>query len=134
MLKHSRTRTSSGRSRQMTSKPTLVDGLDSRSRNGNSQQIFEKYISLARESVTTGDRVMAESYFQHAEHYLRLTNARLNEQNMIVAKNQPEVTEPEGVEEDCLSEGIFGGEDDEIISELHPQEDFLEQKEFSKAS
>lgn len=89
-----RTRTLSGRSRQMTSKPTLVDGLDNNSRNGKSQQIFEKYVTLAQESMTTGDRVMAESYWQHAEHYLRI----MNDQRVIVEKNHPEGIEPEGIE------------------------------------
>ena len=41
---------------------------------GNPTQIFEKYQSLARDATTMGDRVMAESYFQHAEHYYRIVN------------------------------------------------------------
>ena len=39
---------------------------------GTPQQIIEKYLSLARDSLTADNRVLAESYFQHAEHYLRL--------------------------------------------------------------
>lgn len=41
---------------------------------GNAHQIFEKYQVLAREATTAGDRIAAESYYQHAEHYLRLIN------------------------------------------------------------
>jgi hypothetical protein len=40
----------------------------------NLQQNFEKYITLAREATSTGDRVLAESYYQFAEHYLRTLN------------------------------------------------------------
>ncbi|MFQ5566654.1 MAG: DUF4167 domain-containing protein [Paracoccaceae bacterium] len=39
---------------------------------GTPQQIIEKYLSLARDSQTSDNRVMAENYFQHAEHYQRL--------------------------------------------------------------
>ena len=39
---------------------------------GSSKQIYEKYISLARDAETSGDNVLLESYYQHAEHYVRL--------------------------------------------------------------
>jgi hypothetical protein len=40
----------------------------------NIQNSFEKYTTLAREATMTGDRVLAESFYQQAEHYLRLNN------------------------------------------------------------
>ena len=42
---------------------------------GTAQQLFEKYLQLGRDATSGGDRVMAESYFQHAEHYFRILNA-----------------------------------------------------------
>ena len=42
---------------------------------GNAQQVVEKYLALARDATTSGDRITAESYFQHAEHYYRVMNA-----------------------------------------------------------
>jgi len=42
---------------------------------GTAQQLFEKYLQLGRDASGSGDRVMAESYFQHAEHYFRILNA-----------------------------------------------------------
>ena len=39
---------------------------------GSSKQIYEKYLSLARDAQSSGDNVLQESYFQHAEHYARL--------------------------------------------------------------
>jgi len=42
---------------------------------GTSQQLFEKYLQLGRDATSVGDRVMAESYFQYAEHYFRILNA-----------------------------------------------------------
>jgi hypothetical protein len=42
---------------------------------GTPHQIFERYITLAREASTSGDRVAAENLYQHAEHYFRVMNA-----------------------------------------------------------
>jgi hypothetical protein len=42
---------------------------------GNAQQIAEKYTTLARDATSSGDRVMAENYLQHAEHYNRIIAA-----------------------------------------------------------
>jgi hypothetical protein len=42
---------------------------------GSAHQIFERYIALAREAAIGGDRVAAENFYQHAEHYLRVANA-----------------------------------------------------------
>lgn len=39
---------------------------------GTPQTIAEKYMQLGRDAQLSGDRVMAESYFQHADHYYRL--------------------------------------------------------------
>jgi len=50
------------------------NGPDVRVR-GTAQQLFEKYLQLGRDATSGGDRVMAESYFQHAEHYFRIINA-----------------------------------------------------------
>jgi hypothetical protein len=50
------------------------NGPDLRIR-GTSQQLFEKYLQLGRDATGSGDRVMAESYFQYAEHYFRILNA-----------------------------------------------------------
>ncbi len=39
---------------------------------GTPQQIVEKYSQLARDAQLSGDRVAAESFMQHAEHYSRM--------------------------------------------------------------
>ena len=59
------------------------NGPDLRIR-GTSQQLFEKYLQLGRDATSGGDRVMAESYFQHAEHYFRILNAM----NQAAQQNQ----------------------------------------------
>lgn len=42
---------------------------------GTAQHIAEKYAALARDAQSSGDRVMAENYLQHAEHYNRIIAA-----------------------------------------------------------
>lgn len=59
-------------------------GPDMRMR-GTAQQLFEKYLQMGRDATSSGDRVMAEGYFQHAEHYFRIINAM----NQAVQQNQP---------------------------------------------
>ena len=41
---------------------------------GSASQIVEKYLALARDASTSGDRVRAENYLQHADHYYRVGN------------------------------------------------------------
>ena len=47
------------------------NGPDVRVR-GTASQVYEKYQALARDAMASGDRVMAENYGQHAEHYYRI--------------------------------------------------------------
>jgi hypothetical protein len=37
----------------------------------NAQGNYQRYLELARAEALTGDRIAAENYFQHAEHYFR---------------------------------------------------------------
>ena len=57
------------------------NGPDVRVR-GTASQVYDKYQALARDAMSAGDRVMAENYLQHAEHYYR-----------IVLSHQPPQTE-----------------------------------------
>ncbi|OEI84346.1 DUF4167 domain-containing protein [Brucella sp. BO3] len=77
---------------------------------GNAQHIAEKYSALARDAQASGDRVMAENYLQHAEHYNRIIMAAMAQQNI-----------PYQREENFDSDG---GDDEEagfIAAEAAPQ-------------
>ena len=39
---------------------------------GSVRQVYDKYLLLARDAKSSGDNILAESYFQHAEHYARI--------------------------------------------------------------
>ena len=43
---------------------------------GTAAHVYEKYLQLARDAGSAGDRVMAENYLQHAEHYYRILMAQ----------------------------------------------------------
>lgn len=50
------------------------NGPDVRIR-GTAHQVLEKYLALAKDSASSGDLIMSESYMQHAEHYQRVINS-----------------------------------------------------------
>ena len=45
---------------------------------GNAHQNYERYLALAREAMSNGDRIEAENFYQHAEHYFRVMRDRTN--------------------------------------------------------
>ncbi len=47
--------------------------------NHNASKLIEKYNNLAREALSTGDKILSENYFQHADHFTRI----LSEQEVI---------------------------------------------------
>ena len=47
---------------------------------GSAANVYEKYLQLARDANSSGDRVMAENYLQHAEHYYRIMAAQAQAQ------------------------------------------------------
>jgi hypothetical protein len=59
--------------------PHRIQTFDSNGPNvkirGNAYQVFERYVALAREAAASGDRIAAENFYQHAEHYFRVMNA-----------------------------------------------------------
>jgi hypothetical protein len=69
-----------GKPRPPGRNPNFDGGGNNRPR-GNAQQLMEKYLALARDASSAGDRVLAENYFQHADHYYRVLNARFEQQN-----------------------------------------------------
>lgn len=50
------------------------NGPDTKVR-GSASHIHERYLQLARDAASSGDRVLSENYLQHADHYFRLVRA-----------------------------------------------------------
>ena len=65
---------------------------------GNAYQVLEKYLAMARDATAAGDRIAAENFYQHAEHYFRIVNANGDQQgaNGRLRPNGPGNDEQEG--------------------------------------
>lgn len=99
---------------------------------GPAAHIYERYLNLARDASGAGDRVMAENYLQHAEHYFRVLRA----QQPSMPAPQPssdrfgshemdygddEEGADEGGETEAAGEGGEGGEQPEAEFPAQPQ-------------
>tara|TARA_B100001564_G_C20573652_1_gene639612 strand:- start:344 stop:760 length:417 start_codon:yes stop_codon:yes gene_type:complete len=42
--------------------------------NHNASKLIDKYNNLAREALSSGDKILSENYFQHADHFTRILN------------------------------------------------------------
>ena len=51
----------------------------------SAEKLFEKYNTLAKEALSSGDKTLSENYFQHADHYVRIIeNKNINQkQNRV---------------------------------------------------
>lgn len=63
---------------------------------GTASHVAEKYMTLARDALSSGDIVAAENYFQHAEHYNRIIAAAQAQ----AQQNQPEFRQRDGGDDD----------------------------------
>jgi uncharacterized protein DUF4167 len=82
---------------------------------GSAQTVAEKYLQLGRDAQASGDIVMAESYYQYAEHYLRIVAAAQAYQQQM----QPQFRRPgEEFDDDGDEEGVEGdGEEGQAPAE-----------------
>lgn len=78
---------------------------------GTAQHIAEKYMTLARDAIGSGDLVLGESYLQHAEHYNRIILAAQVASGEHVNGNGQRVARPEG--EPLPGEGFDDDGDDD---------------------
>ena len=44
--------------------------------NHNASKLIEKYNNLAREALSSGDKILSENYFQHADHFTRILSTQ----------------------------------------------------------
>ncbi len=60
--------------------------------NHNASKLIEKYNNLAREALSTGDKILSENYFQHADHFTRVLSER-EIQKKTIGNKLPNVDE-----------------------------------------
>lgn len=90
---------------------------------GSAQQIAEKYTTLARDAQSSGDRVMAENYLQHAEHYNRIIMAA---QAQMPQQQQRDVRDDDDSDEDGEE-----GNTQAVSNERHERNDRQDRNERS---
>ncbi len=66
--------------------------------NQNAAKLVEKYNNLAREALSSGDKILSENYLQHADHFQRLLtineiNKSQNSPNNVIEQNFTKDTE-----------------------------------------
>ena len=81
--------------RRNDSQDSRIHGINSASknfqrtffgRNGlKAEKLLEKYTGLAKEALLSGDKILSESYYQHADHFLRV----VENQNLIQNNQKP---------------------------------------------
>ena len=47
----------------------------------SAEKLFEKYSTLAKEAVSSGDRTLSENYLQHVDHFERIVSLKNSNQN-----------------------------------------------------
>ncbi|MCP8897298.1 DUF4167 domain-containing protein [Shinella daejeonensis] len=68
---------------------------------GTAQHIAEKYTALARDAQSSGDRVIAENYLQHAEHYNRIiAAAQAQMQDRVAREDRNDFSDRDGFDRD----------------------------------
>ena len=70
-----RSRSRGGKQRQGSGRNNFESNGPGGKVRGTVQQVLDKYMGLARDAQSSGDRIGAESFFQFAEHYFRVLNA-----------------------------------------------------------
>ncbi len=68
--------------------------------NHNASKLIDKYNNLAREALSSGDKILSENYFQHADHFTRILSEKeiqkktpFSDKNSIDMKNSSEINE-----------------------------------------
>ena len=74
--------------------------LDGKVRNNfrstqSAERLLEKYNTLAKEALSSGDKTLSENYFQHADHFLRIIGDRNKNQNQNTVEiiNKPKTND-----------------------------------------
>ncbi len=58
--------------------------------NHNASKLIEKYSNLAREALSSGDKILSENYFQHADHFTRILKEKEVQKKSLENKSPKE--------------------------------------------
>ena len=90
--------------------------------NHNASKLIEKYNDLARDALTSGDKILSENYFQHADHFTRILN---EQESFKKSRFSSESKENKDLNEDKKV-------DEEVKEEKEEKEEKAQNKTVSK--
>ena len=61
----------------------LNDRPRNNNRTQNAERLVEKYNILAKEAISSGDKILSENYFQHADHFMRIVEIKKLNQSKV---------------------------------------------------
>ena len=84
----------------------------------SAEKLFEKYNTLAKEALSSGDKTLSENYFQHADHFMRIIEDKnLNQsQNRVQTDIKSTVSDKPSIENSSVNQ-------DKIIEEKKVKEE-----------
>ena len=74
----------------------------------SAEKLLEKYTSLAKEALSSGDKTLSENYFQHADHFMRVVDDK--NKNRIQSKVEVKPSQ----DNNALSENTKSSEDKSV--------------------
>jgi|TARA_Y100000389_G_scaffold2581_1_gene2560 hypothetical protein len=85
--------------------------------NHNASKLIEKYNDLARDALTSGDKILSENYFQHADHFTRILNeqesfkkARFSSESTEIKKNNEDNNVNEEIKKELTEKDVSNEE------------------------
>ena len=91
-----------------------LDSLGSEIRvRGNAVQVNEKYMALANDAYSSGDRILAESFFQYADHFHRVI---MSTNNGIDSRRNNNIKEKANIEDDKVKNNIEEPQEKQLIT------------------
>ena len=70
---------------QIRSRPNLFSNEQTRNKfrpSLSAEKLFEKYSTLAKEAMSSGDKTLSENYLQHADHFMRIIEEKNRNRNL----------------------------------------------------
>ena len=61
--------------------------------NQSAEKLLERYKILAKEALSSGDRILSENYLQHVDHFMRIISLKNFNQNGSVIKEETAIKE-----------------------------------------
>ena len=87
--------------------------------NHNASKLIDKYNNLAREALSTGDKILSENYFQHADHFTRILNEQEINKKMKFSRSKEETANTEEKKTDGFSSDKIDDNSSKVQSEVN---------------